>query len=116
MRARTWTLAVSAVTLACLAVPAVAQTRAAPGKPAAVVNGEAIDLAEVDMILKRQPPPAQPLTAEQKRQQRLEILEMLIVDLLIQQYLQKSGIKADPSEVKKELAKLEASLKSQGRT
>ena len=101
--------------LLLLAGSAAAQN--APGaKPAAVVNGESIPMADVDAIFKLQEPSPTPVSETQKKQMRQEVLGMLIDDLLMQQFLRKHGPKADPVEVNKRLAELESSLKTQGKT
>src|SRR5207247_3281230 len=90
-------------------------TKPAQG-PAAVVNGEVITLAEVEAVLKKQGPTAVPATEGQRRILQRDVVEMLIDDLLMQQFLRKNGTKVEPAEVNKKLAELEASLKAQQRT
>lgn len=85
-------------------------------KPAAVVNGEPIPMADVDNILKLQGPSATPMSEVQKKQMRQEVLSMMIDDVLMQQFLRKHGPKVDPAEINKRLAELESSLKTQGKT
>ena len=92
-----------------------AQSPATP-KPAALVNGEPISLADVEQVLKMQGPSATPLSELQKKQMRQEVLSMLVDDLLMQQFLRKHGPKVDPAEINKRLAELESSLKTQGKT
>jgi peptidyl-prolyl cis-trans isomerase C len=118
MTARTWTLRAlaSAVALASLAGRVPAQFPAGASKPAAVVNGDAITLAEVEAVLKKQGPTAVPAPEAQRRQMQRDALEVLIDDLLMQQFLRKQGIKVDPAEVNKRLTELEVGLKNQGRT
>src|SRR5438876_345018 len=89
-----------------------AQTPAAP-KPAAVVNGVAVPLSDVDAILKAQALPAD--TPEAKRREcQFYILSNLIDDLLLQQFLDKNGKRADPGDVNKQIAELEEALKKKG--
>jgi peptidyl-prolyl cis-trans isomerase C len=121
MRARTWTLATvaSAVALATWAGGAPAQAPAgalAQARPAAVVNGEPIALAELEAVLARDGPKAVQLPETQVRQMRLATLDMLIDNLLLQQYLRQNGPRVDPAEVTKELAGLVEGLKKQGKT
>lgn len=85
-------------------------------RPAALVNGEPIALAEVEQVLKLQGPSATPMSEAQKKQARQEVLSMMIDDVLMQQFLRKHAPKVDPAEVNKRLAELEASLKTQGKT
>jgi parvulin-like peptidyl-prolyl isomerase len=118
MRARRWALRTlaSLVALVSLLSRVPAQAPSAASKPAAVVNGEGIPWAEVEAVLKKQGPTAVPATEAQRRQMQRDVVEMLIDDLLMQQYLRKHGPKVPPAEVNKKLAELEASLKAQQRS
>jgi parvulin-like peptidyl-prolyl isomerase len=119
MKGRKWTLGIGAVLAAVvgLADVAMGQKPAKTKQPvAAVVNDEAITLAEVDALLQRQPPGAAPPTEIQRRQMQLEALSMLIDDRLVQQFLRKNGPAVPPAEVAKRLGELEAGLKAQKRT
>src|SRR4051794_8033443 len=69
--------------------PATATTSAE--KPAAVVNGEPIAMAEVKRLLDARPYPVA-LPEEQKKALRTAAVEMLIDDLLMRQYLRKQGV------------------------
>jgi parvulin-like peptidyl-prolyl isomerase len=118
MTARMWTLQslASAAVLAVLAGEALAQAPAAPGKPAAIVNGQPITYEEVDAVLKLRPPmPTQP-TEVQRRQMQMEALEFLIDERVMQQFMRKNGPAVDPKDVVKQLADLESGLKSQAKT
>lgn len=84
-------------------------------KVAAVVNGDAISIAEVDSALKQLQPSTE-ISAIQKRQQRAEMLQVLIDDKLVRQYLRQHGAEIKPSEVERQLVALEASQKAMGRT
>jgi peptidyl-prolyl cis-trans isomerase C len=113
MRARYW-LGTGLVAVLVGTAALRAQTDA---KPAAVVNGEAISADEIELVLKHAgPPPATPLTQQQKRQQQLEVLGMLIDDKLVEQYLRKQGAKVDPAEVDKQLAEMVKNLQQQNKT
>jgi parvulin-like peptidyl-prolyl isomerase len=94
-------------------VPALA---AAGEKVAATVNGEAITVAELDAAVGQLPPAEAPVSAAQRQQQRADVLEMLIDDRVVRQYLRQRGPKVDPAEVEKQFAALETSLKGQGKT
>jgi parvulin-like peptidyl-prolyl isomerase len=84
---------------------------------AAVVNGETIPMADVEMVLKNSgPPPTTPLTQEQRRHRQLEALSMLIDDVLMAQFLQQSGPAIAKAEVDKQIAELEANLKKDNHT
>jgi peptidyl-prolyl cis-trans isomerase C len=103
--------------LAILAQGVLAQPTVNPVvKSAAVVNGEPIPLADVEAVMRRQPPPAHPMTLEQRRQVQMEILGMMIDDMLMQQFLRKNASPADPAEVIKEYARFEGELKAKGQT
>lgn len=96
-----------------LLVPALA---AAGEKVAATVNGEDITVAELDAVVNELPGPDRPVSAAQKQRQRADLLELLIDDRLVRQYLRKHGPKVEPAEVEKQFAALAASLKKQGKT
>jgi parvulin-like peptidyl-prolyl isomerase len=103
---------VASSALAVLAgrAPAQAPAQAAP-KPAAVVNGEAIQMADLEGVLAMQPPPATPLTEAQKRELRQQALNMLVEDRLLRQFLAKNAPPVQPAEVEKEVAELREALK-----
>lgn len=82
---------------------------------AATVNGEAIPLADVDAFLKSKFP-LTPLTASQTRQMRVEILSDMIDDLLLKQFLRKSGVTAEPAEIDQHFKVLSDSLAKQKKT
>jgi peptidyl-prolyl cis-trans isomerase C len=102
-----------AALLALLAGRAAAQAPA--NKPAAVVNGEPISMAEVEAFIKAQGPTPTPVTEVQRRQMQREVVAMLIDDLLMQQYLRQYGPRIDPADVNKQVAELEAGLKKQNK-
>jgi peptidyl-prolyl cis-trans isomerase C len=106
----------SAAVLAVLTNWAIGQTGTAANKPAAVVDGTPITMAEVEAVIKQGGPSPTPLTENQRRQMQIEAVGMLIDDLLVQQFLRSHGPKIDPAEVNKRLAELEESLKKQGKT
>jgi peptidyl-prolyl cis-trans isomerase C len=116
MTARWWALRAlaSAAVAAALVRGVLAQAPAA--KPAALVNGEPIHLAEVEAILKLRPTPFLKPTDEEHREMQREVLDMLIDDLVLQQFLRKNAPPVPPAEVNKKLNELQAALKTQGRT
>lgn len=85
----------------------------APEKPAAVVNGEPISMAEVKAVLDVRPSPV-PLTASQQKELRLAALEMLIEDALMRQFLRKAGGPVHPAAIEKEIDELRVVLKKKG--
>jgi parvulin-like peptidyl-prolyl isomerase len=84
-------------------------------KPAAVVNGEQIAVAEVKRLIDARPYPVS-LTEEQKKGLRQAALEMLIDDLLMRQYLRKVVPQVDPVVYAKEVQELQEALKKQNKT
>jgi peptidyl-prolyl cis-trans isomerase C len=106
--------------MAMVAQRATAQApgRGAAVKPAAIVNGESISLAEVErgaaQVMRRPMPMS--MTEAQKREIKAIVLAQLMDDLLMQQFLRKNAPKPDLAEVNKKLADFETSLKKQGKT
>jgi parvulin-like peptidyl-prolyl isomerase len=92
-----------------LAGPLLAQGPAPQVKPAAIVNGETITTAEIKKVLDQRPTPT-PLTASQQRELEHTVLNMLIEDLLMRQFLRKNAPPADPNQVNKEIEELKAHL------
>jgi len=82
---------------------------------AATVNGEPITVAEVDAALDALLQ-AGPLTANQRRQLRSSILNDLIDDLLLKQFLTKHGPKVNPAEIDAQMMALKARLVRENRT
>jgi parvulin-like peptidyl-prolyl isomerase len=89
---------------------------AAGDNVAATVNGDAITAAELDAAVGQLPPAEAPLSAAQRQHQRADVLQLLIDDRLVRQYLRQHGPKVDTAEVEKQFTALEASLKGQGKT
>jgi parvulin-like peptidyl-prolyl isomerase len=98
------------VVLAFFAGQVSAQGLPAPTRPAAVVNGEPISLAEVKTILDAMPPPVVPATVDQKRELQQNVVDMLIDDLLMRQFLRKNTSPPAPAAIDKEIADLRVSL------
>src|SRR5262245_43258860 len=86
-----------------------------PAEVAATVNGEAITFAELDAALDADLPAA-PLTVAQRRQLRDALLQDLIDDRLLKQFLAKHGPKVDPAEIDAQMADLKAQLVRENRT
>jgi len=85
-------------------------------KPAAVVNGEVITVAELEAVLKKEGPMAAPLPEPVRKQHQQEILYALIDEVLMRQFLKQNGPPIDPKEVQARLADLVAGLKMQNKT
>jgi len=96
-----------------LVVPALA---AGGDKVAATVNGEPITSAEVDAAANHLPVADAHSSAAQKKQQRADVLQLLIDDKLVRQYLRQHGPKVDPADVDRQLSALEKGLKAQGKS
>jgi len=107
-----WAMGLTVIGLICGGV-----AKAQPGaeKPAAVVNGEAVALAEVKAVLDQRPSPV-PLSTTQQRELRHAALDMLIDDVLMRQFLRKSSGVVATGAVEKELDELKVVLKKQGKT
>jgi peptidyl-prolyl cis-trans isomerase C len=117
MKERNWTLGIGATLAAVITLAGLTAAQTKAKQPiAALVNGEAITLTEVDAILQHQPPTTTPPTEIQRRQMQLDALSMLIDDRLVQQFLKKNGCSVPPTQVAKQLAELETGLKAQQRT
>ena len=96
-----------------LVVPALA---AAEEKVAATVNGEAVTVPELSAALAQLPAVEGPTSAAEQKQRRADVLQLLIDDRLVRQYLRHHGPKVDPAEVERQFAALEAGQKAQGKT
>ncbi len=103
-------------TWAALVILATAVGALGRDKPAAVVNGEPIPMSDVEAVLAMRPQELFPITEAQQKLIRQEVVEMLISEKLMKQYLAKNAPPIDPAEVEKQMAALVESLKVQGRT
>jgi peptidyl-prolyl cis-trans isomerase C len=94
-----------------------AQPQASPeATTAATVNGQVVTLAEVDAALGAQLRNV-PLTAAQQRNLRASVLEDLIGDVLLKQFLAKNAPKADhAAELDAQMKALSAALLKENRT
>lgn len=97
------------------AVPAFAQPPADP-HVAATVNGKPVPLAQVDAVVRRMPTGGAPLTAAQVRRLRQEVLDDLIDDVLLKQYLNQLEEILAPAELDAHFQVLTATLRRQGKT
>src|SRR5207244_9082788 len=77
-----------------------AKAQPAP-QPAAIVDGSAITVAEVEAVLKQAGPTATPLTEAQRRQMSRDALDVLINDMLFQQMMRRIAARIDVAEVDK---------------
>lgn len=88
--------------------------RAEPPR-AATVNGEAIPLADVDAVIRHTLPNA-PIGPNQLRALRREVVQDLIDDALLRQFLTKSAPKVDPAEIDAQLKAFGEKLARDGKT
>src|SRR5271154_3237129 len=103
-----WTIRASLVGAAVLAVCAGvrAQAPVAPAhKVAAVVDGEAIPEEDIDqvanLVIKDRFKLQQQPTDQQRREVRLDVINMAVDDVLMRHFLAKSNIKANPADIEK---------------
>lgn len=96
--------------------PAVALAQTPPEAVAATVNGQAITLAELDAVLNASLPTGTPLTPHERRQLRTALLNDLIDDALLKQFLSKHGPKVDPAEIDAQTKALNEKLTKENRT
>src|SRR5205814_1016220 len=83
---------------------------------AAAVNGEPIPLAQVDAVVRRLPTRGTPLTAAQARRLRQEVLDDLIDDVLLKQFVKQHAPAVEPGELDAHVKALAAALRRQGKT
>ena len=101
-------------TLALLALCA-CTARAEPPQTAATVNGEPVALADVDAVIRHTLPNA-PISANQLRSLRREVVQDLIDDTLLRQFLTKNAPKVDPAEIDAQLKAFGEKLARDGKT
>ena len=99
--------------LALLGTPAAAQQ--AP-RPAAMVDGNAITMAEVEAMLRQSGPTATPMTEAQRRELQRDVLDALISDMLFQQLMRRIGPRIEVAEVERRMAEIKAGMEKQGKT
>src|SRR5947209_6165002 len=101
MRAKSWLVQslASLAAAAVLASGARAQLLRIAPKPAALVDGTAITMAEVEAVMKQAGPTATPLTEAQRKQLQMEAVGMLIDDVLMERFLKKNAPMIEPAEV-----------------
>ncbi len=111
--------AMLAAALFAVTAAAHAQTQTPPAAAsetvAATVNGQSITLAELDAAVTTSLPEV-PLSIGQRKQLRPTVLNDLIDDVLLKQFLAKNGPKVDPAEIDAQMKALTASLAKDNRT
>src|SRR5260370_26195631 len=92
--------------------PATVAASATGLKPAAVVNGEPISMAELEAVLK-QAPMAVEMPDQVRVQMRRHALAMLIDDTLMQQFIKANAPQVPKAEVDQKIAEMDADLKKE---
>ncbi|MCZ2341572.1 MAG: peptidyl-prolyl cis-trans isomerase [Bacteroidales bacterium] len=105
-----WAILASGVSVAAEPTPAPPDATIA-----AIVNGDVIRLTQVDELIRREFRP-EVLTATQTHDIRQAVVEDLIDDLLVRQYLREHGPAVTPAEVDGQLRALMVSLRRQRRS
>jgi len=82
-------------------------------KPVAVVNGVSISMAELDAVVRAAGPEPVQLTAAQRRQQKVEALGLLIDNVLLRQFLERTTPPIAADVVERRLAELKIGLDAQ---
>src|SRR5262245_1742776 len=108
-----------ALTLAVVLGLSVAAVRAQPpaaDKVAATVNGEKIMESEVRAFMDMRGPTPVTLTAADKKKILDDVVNMLVDDALMRQFLRKNATPAATQEIQKEYSELVEDLKKKGTT
>jgi peptidyl-prolyl cis-trans isomerase C len=105
-----------ALLLGWAACRSAARQAPAGARPAALVNGEAIGLAELDAELKRNGPVAVPLPSGMQREAQRQTLGQLIDNLLIDQFLRTNASPVAPNAVDAKLAEIAQDLQKEKKT
>jgi parvulin-like peptidyl-prolyl isomerase len=105
------------VSLTLLLAFAGAVSAQAPGdRRAALVNGEAIMMSEVEAVIKATIQSPTPLSELQRKEVQTTALNMLVEDMLMRQYLRKNAPAASAADVDKEVKDLVANLAKEKQT
>jgi peptidyl-prolyl cis-trans isomerase C len=96
------------------AAPGVAST--AEPKPVAIVNGQAIPMAELEAVLKQSGPSAVPVPDDQRRAAQRQTLAMLIDDTLMHQFLTQNTPAVTDADLDKKLAEMDAGLRKENKS
>jgi len=105
----------AAVFAAMIAVSSAVAVEPMDSGTAATVNGQAITLSELDAVVNANLPNV-PITAAQRRHLRATLVEDLIDEALLKQFLAKNGPKVDPAELEAQMKALTAQLTMVNRT
>lgn len=91
-------------------------TTAVAARPLAVVNGEVVSTADLEVALRQAGPTPVALTEAQTKQMKMDFLRMLIDAALMRQFLAKYAPPATPADIDAKLVELEDGLKKQGKS
>lgn len=112
MRQRIWIAGLAALLFGGLAL---AQQPKAD-KAVATINGVPIKQSELEGVLKAAGPVPVALPEAQRRQRQMEALRMMIEEVLMKQFLEKSTRPVAPQEIDRKLTEMRAGLKEQGKS
>lgn len=98
------------------AAPPAPTTATAPVRPAAVVNGEAVTRAELDAAIKQVGRDPILLGEDQRRAQQKAVLDILVDNLLLQQFLAKYAPPVSVADVNARVADFTARLQKANKT
>lgn len=87
-----------------------------PGKVLAVVNGEKITGAQLNVILSQMGERSKSMSAEGLKLVQQQALDILIDDALLQQYLNRYAPAPESAEINKQMVDLKEGLKKSGKT
>jgi parvulin-like peptidyl-prolyl isomerase len=96
--------------------PPAGQAAATAVKPAAVVNGVPISMAELEQVLKQAGPFPVEVPVSQHKMMQMEVLSILIDNMLLEQFLKGTGVQVPTGEVEKKIAELSEGMKKQNKT
>lgn len=80
----------------------------------AIVNGKELTAADVDTAFNRTSVSKQPLTDAQKQMYRSHVLNVLIDNALLKQFLDHKGVTADPKQVEDHINQFKAAVSQKG--
>ncbi|MBX9656842.1 peptidylprolyl isomerase [bacterium] len=80
----------------------------------AIVNGKKLTAADVDTAFNRTSVSKQPLTDAQKQMYRSHVLNVLIDNALLKQFLDHKGVTADPKQVEDHINQFKAAVAQKG--
>jgi parvulin-like peptidyl-prolyl isomerase len=94
----------------------IGQTPDAGGKPAAIVNGEAIPMSVLETMMKQDGPMPVAVPESVRKQQMQVAMSALINETLMRQFLKKNAPPVDPKDVDARMSDLAAGLRQQNKS